>query len=422
MLSARGGYVALILVATIAQVIVYPALAGARARLRYALDPALTWHDAYDALRNVFLFAGLGAIWLVTSPPTRLRDAIWRATATGALLSVSVELLQVFTPLRVASIADVATNALGSFAGAAGAGLIVAAVRAQRGHRSVLGIPMFVFAIGNFGALLAEALAPRFPSALRVSLAGGLRARLWTAMHSAEPAAVSHVPALDIILALPAGAFGMAALFELGLKRWQSVVVVALGGAMLVLPLELAHGVSGRPIVWSSAVARVLGILMGAAAAAFALPRLRPLDGVARARLIATISVAAIMLWSWRPYQLRGFRRIAGALLTPQLIPLGAYPYTDGLLGVGEVIHLASLGMMVGALLAVWPLRARGALAYVWPAAWLALATELGHAFIVGRLVDITGFLVLFAGAWLGDAVMRRAGFRKYGHLLPDGA
>ena len=52
----------------------------------------------------------------------------------------------------------------------------------------------------------------------------------------------------------------------------------------------------------------------------------------------------------------------------------------------------------------------------------LAAVVEAGHALVAGRIVDITGFLILFAGAWLGDAVVRRAGFTRYGEMLDSRA
>ena len=423
MLSARVSYVLLILIATIVEVGRYPDLGGALSRLRYAVDPALNWHDAYDALRNVFLFSGLGAIWLVTSPSTRLRNALWRATAVGFVLSLAVEGLQLFTAARVASVADLVTNTLGTFAGALGAGLLVAAVRIKRGHRTTLGIPFFLFAIGHFGALLSEVLAPRFGSDALAGMAGGPRARIARAMHAAIPFDWGRLSALDILLALPAGAFSHAALVELGVPRWIAVLAVAIGGGLLVFAIEVSHGTAGLAVNWNAAVAAVLGLLVGAALAAISITFARTVQGVRRARLVASLTVASILLWCWRPFLPRASgSEILAALVPMRFQPLREYPYSAGLLGVAQVVQLASLGFLVGVLLAVWPLRARGPLSYVWPAAMLAGAVELGHLLIAGRIIDVTGFLLLFAGAWLGDAVVRRAGFTPYGEMLDSSA
>jgi VanZ family protein len=65
----------------------------------------------------------------------------------------------------------------------------------------------------------------------------------------------------------------------------------------------------------------------------------------------------------------------------------------------------------LGALLAVWPFRSRGWLGGLWPAVWLALATEASQLVIAERLVDITDPLVQIAGALIGWTVIRRAGY-----------
>src|SRR2546422_1574921 len=78
----------------------------------------LGWRDAIDGLRNAALFGGLGVVWVVTSPSGRVRAEIWRATLVAFGLSATVEGLQIFSPVRTASIVDVTTNTLGACGGA----------------------------------------------------------------------------------------------------------------------------------------------------------------------------------------------------------------------------------------------------------------------------------------------------------------
>jgi hypothetical protein len=419
-LSARASYVAVILFATIVEVARHPQLSGASARFAFAFRHPVDWSIAIDVLRNILLFAGLGAIWLVTSHVGRLRDAILRATVVGFCLSISVETLQVFTAERVASRMDVYTNTFGASAGALGAGVLVAMVRAMRGHKTAIGVPMFLFAVGQLGALLAEALAPLDRYVVGGVIRGGPRQRLATSLLGADPLALSQLSLLDAMLALPAGAFTAIALLELGAGRALAGVSAAAIGAWSLTLVEGVHGTAGQPISLNLLLSRVLGFATGGVLAMLITPALgRAVAGVQRARLVGAVLVLTLVAWTWRPFLPRtSLAEIAQQFSRIHWMPLGAAPYTLGLLSIGHVIHLASLGVTVGALLAVWPVRARGPFSYVWPAAWLAAALELGHAFLVPRFVDVTGFLLLFAGAWLGDAVVRRAGFTRYGVLL----
>src|SRR5213078_3374988 len=96
-IAARLAYVAVVLVATVTQLEFSADLAAAAHRLARAFTPSL-------GLRNAALFGGLGVVWVVTSPSGRVRAEIWRATLVAFGLSVTVEGLQVFSPVRTASI------------------------------------------------------------------------------------------------------------------------------------------------------------------------------------------------------------------------------------------------------------------------------------------------------------------------------
>ena len=73
----------------------------------------------------------------------------------------------------------------------------------------------------------------------------------------------------------------------------------------------------------------------------------------------------------------------------------------------------------VGAVLAVRPLRASGALRSAWPALLLAFVLELGQAFVAGRFFDGTDVLVAGAGAGLAWLGVRGAGFPRGAPILP---
>src|SRR5438128_1523277 len=120
--AARLAYVAVVLVATATQLDFSADLAAASQRLARAFTPSLGWRDAIDGLRNAALFGGLGVVWVVSSPSGRVRAEIWRATLVALVLSATVEGLQVFSPVRTASIVDVTTNTLGACGGGRGRG------------------------------------------------------------------------------------------------------------------------------------------------------------------------------------------------------------------------------------------------------------------------------------------------------------
>src|SRR5256714_2280909 len=140
-LAARWGYVGIILLATLTQLHFSPDLMAAGERLVRAFTPSLGWRDAIDGLRNTVLFAGLGAVWVVTSRSGGVRAEIRRATLVGLALSATVEGLQVFSPVRTASIVDVTTNTLGALLGAAAVALLVAAAAAGGGARASPWVP-----------------------------------------------------------------------------------------------------------------------------------------------------------------------------------------------------------------------------------------------------------------------------------------
>src|SRR5438132_10354621 len=162
--AARWGYVAVVLLATLTQLHFSSDLTAAGHRLERAFTPSLGWRDAIDGLRNTVLFAGLGVTWVMSSVSGRVGAEIERATLVGFGLSVTVEGLQVFSPIRTASIVDVTTNTLGAFAGALVVALFLAALHRARGARSYFGVPTFVLTGAYTLAVLCEALTPLFRS------------------------------------------------------------------------------------------------------------------------------------------------------------------------------------------------------------------------------------------------------------------
>jgi len=123
MLAALSGYAALLVYGSL-----YPFGHWLAPRLP-AMAFLLHWPDHLDKadlLQNVLVYAPFGllaALWLAGAmPATR---AALLATVMGTALSLAMECLQQFNPARVASLVDIAMNALGSGLGALLAGTML---------------------------------------------------------------------------------------------------------------------------------------------------------------------------------------------------------------------------------------------------------------------------------------------------------
>jgi len=420
--AARWGYVAVVLLATLTQLHFSPDLTAAGERLARAFTPSLGWRDAIDGLRNTVLFAGLGAVWVVTSGSGGVRAEMRRATLVGLALSATVEGLQVFSPVRTASIVDVTTNTLGALGGAGAVALLIAAVVAAKGARSYLGVPSFLLAGAYGGAVLCEALTPLFGPAALPWTAGGPVGRLHAALNAAGPIAFDTLPLIDLLLFAPAGFLWMMLQRERGAgggrdARWAWI---AAAGTAVVLVAELGHGMLGYPVWWGAVLVRAAGVGLGAWGAHRALPALTQLlRGAARARALWYAYGALQVLWGWRLFLPRtDARAIADQLTLEHVVPLASLAERVDAFSALHVLQQFLFYLPLGSMLAVWPLRLRGRWAHLWPGVWLSVVIELGHIFIVDRTFDVTNALVACAGLGIGWIIVRRSGFAPYGEAL----
>ena len=419
MLSARAAYVVIILFATLSSLQPNWHDGLVRERLARAIEPTIAWRDTIDGLRNILLFAGFGAVWEVTSPSGRLRSALWRATLYGAVISTCVETLQLFSPIRLASILDVATNTGGSFIGAFGLAVIIAAVRARNEAKSYLGVPTFLLALGQIGAVAMEGATPLFRQEV-IPVGGGPLTRLRHTVGAATPLTLGSIPMGDLVLSIPAGFLAVAALAELGASRTAAAIGVAIVGTVLAFGSEVAHGATGEVIVWGAVVAHALGIACGAMVATAFLPAItQRFRGAARVRVFLLAYAAVLAAWLWRPFVPRGsFAEMADQNTREAWIPMASLAARGDVFTVGHVMQLFFLMLPVGAVLGAWPVSERGWLRWVLPAVWLSALFELGHIVIAARTFDVTNALIMIAGAWVGWWIVKRAGVPKRGTLL----
>ena len=417
--TARALYVAVVLLATLTALRPEWSWAYAASHLGRAFDPGMGWRDAVDGLRNVALFAGLGAVWVVTSASFSSGGEIVRASAVGFALSALVETAQLFSPDRIASIVDVGTNTFGA---AFGAWIVVAAigaVRARKGAKSYLGVPAFALAVPAVLATMAEAVTPLFKSEVQYTFGGPPARRFARAWAEALPLRLSEIPLTDVLLFAPAG-FMLVMLVgerEGGTHGWARI---GAAGAVAVAAVGIAHGALGVSIRWEAIVTDALSVAFGAWAARRWLGGFtRAYRGPARARVAYAFYAMWLVAWSWRPFvPSTSLHEILGEFTASHLIPLRAL---SSRVDAFSALHIAQqflLYLPLGCMLAVWPLRQKGPWSNLWPAVWFTLALELGHALIADRFLDVTNALIAIAALGIGWVVIRRSGFLPYGEAV----
>jgi VanZ family protein len=418
-LLARLAYVAVIAFATVAEPTLPAGGSIVTDRLSGALDPGFVGRDLVDALRNLLLFAGWGAVWTVTSPVGRAWPIVGAATATGALLSAAAEAFQLVSPTRTPSVLDLLSNTAGAFLGALGVAVLVVLLRASRGQRSYVGMPMALFATGYGGGVLFEALSPVFRQERLPGSWGPPQARLMLALQNFTPS-LAGFAFLDIVLFAPAAAFAVAALGEMGMAYRKAAVVVSVGGVALAVLAETMRGALGYPIESGAMLAHSLGFGLGALAAARGLPRMtRSLRGAARPLALWCVYAVLLGLWALRPfYPEYSFASIAHKLPIVRFIPLQAYRDRVDVVSAADAAIPVLMLVPLGALMVAWPLRRRGWAAGLLPAIYLMTILEVAQILVAGRFFDITDLLVAAAALALGWHAAQRAGYQPHGEAL----
>ncbi len=417
---ARLAYLAILLLATLSALRLDLDPAAIADRLRRALHPEPSGSDIVDGARNVVLFAGWGLVWMVTAAPGRARRALVEAVVTGGALSLFVEGCQLLSDTRTPSLLDLATNTGGSLLGALLLAAGVIAVAGLGGARSFVGLPTAIFATSYAIAVSADAFVPLFRQELQIGVAGGPSDRIGTVLSAFRWDTVADPPVADFLLFLPAGALAVAALREHGHPYTLSALLVVAGGVVAMSGLEVLHGALGIAIHGGALWVHVAAVSAGALAAARWLPGFtRAARGARRARHVTSAYAGVLALWALRPYAPElGVDALLDKLTSPWWVPLRSLGMTRTMFSVVDVFGGFFLYLPLGAMLAVWPLRARGLLGWCLPAVYLAVVTELAQIFVRSRMLDVTDLLVQAAGAAVGWVVVRRAGLPVRGVQL----
>jgi glycopeptide antibiotics resistance protein len=419
-LIARLGYVVVLAAATLAPFHFALPTAGLARGLANAFMFRYSAATAVDAVQNVLLFAGWGALWVTTSRPLPLGASIRTPALSGAAMSVLAEGLQLFLPDRRCSVLDVMTNTAGAALGAASIAIAVQTARAMRTQKSYVGLPAAAFAIAYLCAAASEAVLPLQSAAVIATRGGDQLHRLHTAVSRLDWTSLWRVPLGDVLLFIPLGVFGVMALAEGGARHWAAVRRVCAWGAIGSVLLELTHGPLGQAIQLGTAVAHLIGIALGAVVCGAWLPAFsRLVRGRGRPAILLLAYALLIAFWAWRPFVIEtNPATIHQQFALERLIPLQGLASRSDLSSVAEIVKPFFLFFPLGALLAVWPLARRGPLASCLPACYLAIVTEVMQGFIAGRFFDGTDLVIQCAAAAIGWAVARQAGYQPYGAVL----
>jgi glycopeptide antibiotics resistance protein len=411
-LSARFAYVAIVLLATLTRLDLSPNLADASVRLQRAFVPSLGWRDAIDGLRNLVLFAGLGAVWVMTSLTGKVSRELRMATLTAFALSVVVEAVQVFSPVRMASIIDVTTDTLGGLAGAIVTTLLLIALRNARTRRSYLGIPVLLVAGPYAVAVLCEALSPLFSEATR-GADGGPLTRLAFELQSSLPLAWDQFDVFDIPLFAAAGALLLVLVRERRGAAQHQWIGVAAFGSLTIAAAHVAHGFVSLPVRWEAVILDAVSIALGAwVADRWLAPFTQHARGAARARVVIATYIGLLVLWGWRPLVPKTHWDAIVVELDPSaFMPLSGLGDRVDLFSALHVAQQFLLYLPLGALLAKWPLRVSGPWSHLWPAVVMAVVIELGHIVVADRTFDVTNALITCAGLAMGWTAVRRSGY-----------
>lgn len=418
--AARSGYVLVVLLATLTHFHFDSDPAMVAWRWHRALVFATSGSDVVDAARNVLLFAGFGAVWLVTSPRLHpWREVLW-ITFIGCVLSACVETAQLLSASRTSSVNDVTTNTLGALLGAAGVVMMAQVLARLHARATVTGVPLLTVAASYWCAVGAEMFSPLYRHGMNPWAGGSISHRLANALRYVKPFNVERVSLTDMALFAPGGAVMQVALVELGMGNGAAAWLVAGAGVLFSIGVEIAHGIAGQPIEVSAivghgaaiALGAVLGWCFGPSAASRGHER-------QRARVLAAALGVLLVAWAWRPFLPRvSWQAVASQVTAVHLTPLGMLGTTSDLFGVMDVAEQFFLYVSIGMVLAVWPLRYRGWVANVLPGLYLAAVLEVGQMVVLSRVFDVTDLLTQCAAMAVGFVVARRAGCEPRGELL----
>lgn len=393
-------------------------------RLAVAMPVEPVWHVFNgDFFTNVLVFLPIGffAAGAASAPeaPPRQRRSLHPAGVAGAaligsaVLSVLIELGQVYIRDRTPSWSDVYAQALGGLAGAVlwmlvgvastmwVAGSLRASSRRERIFR-VLGL----YSAGWTAYVLLPMV---FPHLAHPQL------HLWTPRHDLSRLVLAGPMSIAALSLVPVGAY--AAFLSARLGRWWVAAVMAVAGSGLLVIADRVRQVGVMPTDGHLA-AGVLGfssgwLIVGITGKRVSRWSTTTARGVLLTGLAGLLAVAGLCYWAPFDFGVSGQalgRRIA-VLYTRA--PFHRYYWLPPLLALGEILTLALLSLATSLLVSL-ALSARGRVASMRATILVTTAVfaiiEWGQLYLPARRADPTDVLIATVGALIGAAVGRALG------------
>jgi VanZ family protein len=408
-LALRIAYLCCIAIATLLGLNADASLSNAADRLRRALEPALSFRDVTDAARNIALFVGWGATWVITSPAPTTRRTVAMATLLGMLASITVESAQVFSAVRYASIADVFTNTLGSLIGASAFWIFERRAITDLRSGTMIGVPGWMPA----GALLLNAIGLAFAPSSRPTMHIA-----WESSPLGRAAKIASVTPVDVPWSALISDVAAWLVVGLGvsvaisdrtgrLRGLQLLAWLAIVGGMLPL-VHLGRDMSGLQREAGTLGVQAVAVGIGLAAGLLAVPLWRRAVTARSTRALQLAALAAVLgaiiAWSPAAWAASGSTQVSWR----QFVPMMSLFQRQDLSSVFLVLQKAGMGAAVGACLAARTRMGeprpgvRAAVAY-------AALVEIGQVLVPGRYPDVTDILITTASAGLIAVLVERA-------------
>jgi VanZ family protein len=346
-----------------------------------------------DTVQNLLLFAPFGVLGVLAGRPgARSWSRVIGVTVLGGLLSLLVEVLQLFEAGRTTAVSDLFTNTVGTFVGALVAQRVIGVSRSLLRRLLDAGLisdrafyPLLV-------ALITVSIAAwePFDVTLDVSTVG-------TKLHAlGRDVLQAGVPTDEGVAVLQYALFTVAGASWLKRTGWRRpALAAALAGAVLALVLEASQVViTSRMPSGEDALVHAAGALAGAALWIAGRRSPRPALWIALVALATAVGAGMLM---FTPFQW------ADAHLPFRWMPfLGYYQHTT-FETVSHVVELVllyfPLGFCVGH---VMQSPNRAALAVLALVVAMAIPIEYLQGWFVGRIPDVTDTALSAAGGWFG--------------------
>jgi VanZ family protein len=366
-----------------------------------------SWLDVWG---NVLLFVPWGfllAMWMARHR-TGFISTVALVMCSGAFLSGTVELVQLFAPQRQSSFIDLVTNTFGATVGAVLGWpweRVIWPVWSIRVRQLINSRPLSACAITIAAVLFLSGLSPfGIKPRTEVLQAGWDAARLIPfgppGQGPSSPTKLCNWAAELLTWTLCGGVFALAAR-ESGWKGARAIgLAVAIAGA-LSLAIETAQlAVPARDVDLTSVVLAILGSTSGAAIV------IRSHNDDSRHLIIPAIAVwaAAVILAVWNPPTFTWPTRPYFQL--ERVVPFWSYFDSRDLDDLADVITQVLIFMPLGALLAArsWRQSIGGAslLGFAF-----GLVLEVGQAFLPHRFADVSDAISAAIGTATGLALWR---------------